>query len=88
MRAFMSIAAGLAIGYFIYQYLTSNNRGTTHGRLHKSSTDRKICGVCGGLAEYLGCDPTLIRIAWAVLACGWGTGILLYFICALVLPEE
>ena len=50
--------------------------------------NKKIAGVCGGLAEYLGCDPTWIRIAWAVLAFGWGTGILLYFICAIILPEE
>ena len=88
MKTIMSIAAGLAVGYFIYQYYTSNSKGMTNGRLHKSSRDKKISGVCGGLAEYLGCDPTIIRIAWAVLACGWGTGVLLYFICACVLPEE
>ena len=88
MKTIMSIAAGLAVGYFIYQYYTSNSKGMTNGRLHKSSRDKKISGVCGGLAEYLGCDPTIIRIAWAVLACGWGTGVLLYFICAFVLPEE
>ena len=88
MSTIMSIAAGLAIGYFIYQYFTSNNAGKTHGRIHKSATDKKIAGVCGGIAEWLGCDPTIIRIAWAVLACGWGSGVLLYFICAFVLPEE
>ena len=60
----------------------------THGRIHKSASDKKICGVCGGIAEWLGVDPTIIRIAWALLACGWGTGVLLYFICAFVLPEE
>ncbi len=88
MTTFMSIAAGLAIGYFIYQYFVSNSNGTTRGRLHKSASDKKIAGVCGGLAEYLGVDPTIIRVAWAVLAFGWGTGVLLYIICALVLPEE
>ncbi len=88
MTTIMSVAAGLAIGYLIYQFVISNNKGMTNGRLHKSAHDKKICGVCGGLAEYLGCDPTIIRIAWALLACGWGTGILLYFICAFVLPEE
>ena len=88
MSKIMSVAAGLAIGYFIYQYFVSNNRGTTHGRLHKSAHDKKISGVCAGLAEYLGVDPTIVRIAWAVLACGWGTGVLLYFICSFVLPEE
>ena len=88
MKTIRTIAAGVAIGYFIYQVFVSNNSGTAHGRLHKSAKDKKIAGVCGGLAEYLGCDPTWIRIAWAVLAFGWGTGILLYFICAFVLPEE
>ena len=88
MRMFMSIAAGLAIGYFIYQYYTSNNAGKTQGRIHRSSRDKKIAGVCGGIAEWLGCDPTIIRIAWAMLALGWGSGILLYFVCAFVLPEE
>ena len=88
MKSIMSIAAGLAIGYFIYQYFVSSGKGTLNGRIHKSSRDKKICGVCGGIAEWLGVDPTIIRIVWALLACGWGTGILLYFICAFVLPEE
>ena len=88
MKMFMSVAAGLAIGYFIYQYFISNNAGKTQGRIHRSSRDKKIAGVCGGIAEWLGCDPTIIRIAWAMLALGWGSGILLYFICAFVLPEE
>lgn len=88
MSRIMTIAIGVAIGYFIYQYFVSSGQGRTHGRIHKSAGDRKICGVCAGIAEWLGVDPIIIRIAWAVLACGWGTGILLYFICAFVLPEE
>lgn len=88
MGKIMSVAAGLAIGYFIYQYIASGSKGTTHGRLHKSSSDKKLAGVCGGIAEWLGVDPTIIRLAWALLAFGWGTGVLAYIICALVLPEE
>lgn len=88
MTTIMTIAVGAAIGYFIYQYCASSSNRTTNGRIHKSARDRKICGVCGGIAEWLGVDPTIIRIAWAVLALGWGTGVLLYFVCALVLPEE
>ena len=88
MGKIMSVAAGLAIGYFLYQYFTSSANRTTNGRIHKSSKDKKIAGVCGGIAEWLGVDPTIIRIAWAVLALGWGSGVLLYFICAFVLPEE
>lgn len=88
MKALMSIAIGLAVGYFVYQYFVSSSKHATNGRIHKSARDRKISGVCGGIAEWLGVDPTIVRIAWAVLACGWGTGIVLYFICAFILPEE
>jgi len=88
MSTVMSVAAGLAIGYFIYQYFVCSGKRTIHGRIHKSARDKKICGVCGGIAEWLGIDPTIIRIVWALLAFGWGTGVLLYFICAFVLPEE
>ncbi len=88
MTTVMTIAAGVAVGYLIFQFFSSSSRGVTNGRLHKSSRDKKICGVCGGIAEYLGCDPTIIRLVWAILAFGWGTGVLLYFICAFVLPEE
>lgn len=88
MKALMSIAVGLAVGYFVYQYFVSSSKHSTNGRIHKSTRDRKICGVCGGIAEWLGVDPTIVRIAWALLACGWGTGLVLYFICAFILPEE
>ncbi len=37
-------------------------------KLYKSSTDKKIAGVCGGIAEYFNIDPTLVRLAWVVLA--------------------
>ena len=87
MKTIMSVAAGLAVGYFVYQYFVSSSRGTTHGRLHKSSRDKKIAGVCGGIAEYLGTDPTIIRLAWALMVFGWGSGVLAYIACALILPE-
>lgn len=57
-------------------------------RLCLSSSDKKIAGVCGGFANYLDIDPTLVRIAYAVLVLFGGTGVLLYIICALVMPEE
>ena len=55
-------------------------------KLYKSS-NRMICGVCAGLAEYLGIDPTVVRLIWAALGLT-GTGILLYIIAALVMPEN
>lgn len=57
-------------------------------RLYKSRTDRKISGVCAGIAEYFDLDPTFIRLLFIVLVFGLGTGLLAYFICALVMPEE
>lgn len=57
-------------------------------RLCLSTTDKKIAGVCGGVAKYFCLDPTLIRLAYAILVIFGGTGILLYIICALVIPRE
>jgi len=89
MKWIMSVAAGLAIGYFVYQLIVSNKNGErkTTGRIHKSTKDKKIAGVCGGIAEYLNADPTIIRLAFAMLVLGWGSGLLAYIVCALVLPE-
>ncbi len=56
-------------------------------KLYKSTTDKKICGVCGGLAEYLGIDSTIIRLIWLVLILFAGGGLILYIICALVIPD-
>ena len=55
-------------------------------KLYKSN-NRMICGVCAGLAEYLGIDSTIVRLIWAALGLT-GTGILLYIIAALVMPEN
>ena len=55
-------------------------------KLYKSN-NRMICGVCAGLAEDLGIDPTVVRLIWAALGLT-GTGILLYIIAALVMPEN
>lgn len=57
-------------------------------RLYRTKTDRKICGVCGGLAKYLGRDPTLVRLITAIAVLCTGCGVLLYFIAALVIPNE
>ena len=56
-------------------------------RLHRSRNDRKLAGVCGGIAEYYGWDPTLVRVAWIVLTLLGGSGILIYLIMWLVMPE-
>ena len=56
-------------------------------KLCKSNTNKKICGVCGGIAEYLNADPTLIRLAFVIVAMAAGNGVLAYFLAALIMPE-
>ncbi|KMZ52486.1 MULTISPECIES: PspC domain-containing protein [Lachnospiraceae] len=56
-------------------------------RLYRSRQSRMICGVCGGIAEYFNVDPTLIRLGLVLLACT-GTGILAYFIAAIIIPDQ
>ncbi|PXV60763.1 phage shock protein C (PspC) family protein [Dyella jiangningensis] len=56
-------------------------------RLHRSLTDRKIAGVCGGVAEYLGWDPTLVRLLWVILTLLGGSGVLIYIVLWIVMPE-
>jgi phage shock protein C len=55
-------------------------------RLMRSSSDKKIAGVCAGLAEYFDMDPTLVRVAWLLLVLFGGTGVLAYAIFWIVVP--
>jgi len=59
-------------------------------RLYRSRKNRMLSGVCGGLGEYIGIDPVVIRIIWAVLSVlGFiFTGIIVYLILILLIPEE
>ena len=57
-------------------------------KLHKSSTDRIIFGVCGGIGERLGIDSTVIRIAFVVFCLLGGSGVLLYIASAVLMPSE
>ncbi len=56
-------------------------------RLTRSSRNRMIAGVCGGLAEYFGIDATLIRVIFVVLALMAGPGLLLYLALWVILPK-
>lgn len=56
-------------------------------KLHKSATDRKLAGVCGGVAEYLDVDPTVIRVIWAIGSAFAGAGVIAYIACAIIMPE-
>jgi len=57
-------------------------------KLYRSRTDRMIGGVCGGLGEYLSIDSTVIRILYILFALTGGSGIFIYLILLLVIPEE
>ena len=60
----------------------------TKKRLYRSRTERQFAGVCGGIADYLAIDPTIVRILWVILSVAGGPGIVLYVIMAAVVPEE
>jgi phage shock protein C len=57
-------------------------------RLFRSRQDRMLGGVCGGLAEYLGLDPTVVRLVFLLLFFLGGQGLLVYLIMWLIVPEE
>lgn len=57
-------------------------------KLYRSRTDRKIAGVCGGIAEYFNIDSTLVRIAFIILGIHAFSGVLLYAILWAVIPEK
>lgn len=57
-------------------------------RLQRSRTERMIAGVCGGIAEYFGVDPTLVRLIWVAVSLMAGAGILLYLIMWVAMPLE
>ena len=57
-------------------------------RLYKKEDGKKIAGVCGGIAEYLDIDPTLIRLGWALFCLMGGSGLIIYIVAAAVMPNE
>lgn len=60
----------------------------TTDRLYRSTTDKVIGGVCGGLGTYLNLDPVVVRILFVLLAVFGGSGVLVYIILWIVIPEQ
>lgn len=56
-------------------------------RLYRSRKDKMLAGVCGGLAEYFAVDPSLVRLACVLLCLYAGTGLLVYILAAIIIPE-
>lgn len=57
-------------------------------RLMRSKRERMIAGVCGGLAQYLGLDPTVVRLIFILLSIAGASGVLIYLVLWLIMPEE
>ena len=57
------------------------------GELMRSKDDRMIAGVCGGLAEYFNLDATLIRVLFLLLAVFGGSGIVIYIVMWIIVPD-
>ena len=57
-------------------------------KLYKSTVDKKLCGVCGGIAEYFGFDSPLVRLGWVIFCAVAGSGILAYIIAAIIIPQR
>ena len=58
-------------------------------KLYRSTKEKKIAGVCGGLAKYVSVDPTIVRLIWALVTLfSVGLGLIAYIACALIVPEE
>src|SRR5713101_8120893 len=63
-----------------------NNSTISSRRLYKSRHNRIIDGVCGGIAEYFGVDPTIVRILWVLISLLGGSGLVLYIVAMIVMP--
>lgn len=57
-------------------------------KLYRSDIDKKLCGVCGGIAEYFNIDSTIVRLLWVLATLFVGSGIIAYIIAALVMPNR
>lgn len=57
-------------------------------QLYRSSTNKMLAGICGGIGDYFGIDPTIIRILWVVLSLALGFGLLAYLLCAIIIPKK
>lgn len=57
-------------------------------KLYRSRVNRTLCGVCGGIGEYINLDPTVVRLLWVVFGFLGGSGIFAYIIAAIIIPDQ
>ena len=67
-------------------HLLITNNNTMANRLYRSQSDKKIAGVCGGIAEYFNIDPTSVRLLWLILVFCFGGGLVAYLLAVIVIP--
>ena len=81
-----------ALLYFIFSKNVGEEIMKTKGfkgkRLYRSKSNKIIAGVCGGIGEYFGVDPVLIRLLWVIFTLMGGAGVLAYIIAWIIIPEE
>jgi len=91
----------LCCGVFMFLLSDYDVMGSSHGtvsmhmckestmqRLYRSRTERKIAGVCGGVANYFEVDPTLVRLLWALATFFGGAGVIMYVLAWIIMPLE
>jgi phage shock protein C len=73
-----------------YHLRQMSTTGDAMKKLYRSTTDRWIAGVCGGIGEYVGIDPNVIRVIWAIITAitGFLAGIIAYILVWVILPEQ
>lgn len=64
------------------------NETASYKKIVRTKNERMIAGVCGGVAQYAGVDPVIVRLALAALTVLGGTGILVYIAAWIIIPEE
>jgi phage shock protein C len=57
-------------------------------KLYRSLENRKLAGVCGGLAEYFDIDPVMVRLVWVIFFLAGGAGLLAYILAWIIVPEK
>lgn len=57
-------------------------------KLYRSRVNRTLCGVCGGIGEYINLDPTVVRLLWVAFGFLGGSGIIAYIIAAIIIPDQ
>ena len=57
-------------------------------KLYRSTSNRMLVGVCGGVAEYFNIDPTVVRVIWAITSVFAFVGVVAYIACAFIIPEK